>query len=215
MTLLEKNLPLILRVEEAFHNEHGRGMVRICPTFLRDCGIEDGDIIELKSGFRKVGVIAVPSKKKDWGVTIVRVDPFIRRNLQVTFGDLVTIRQIVPPPAISITVAPAEEKFRLLIRPEALKRSLLRHPVVLGEVLPVKGKVRKIPPKKFQAQISPIVQPGLIKIRVVATDPSGIVVVGATTEVCVQKVYNTSSQTNQSEQFPPRQTSKAPEFIYS
>ena len=212
MILLGKNSLLTLRVEEAFQDEYGRGMARICPSFLRSYGIAVGDIIELTSEGRKVGVIAVPSRKKDWGANIVRLDPFIRGNLQVTFGDRVTIRRIIPPHATSITTAPAEERLRLLIRPDALKSCLLKRPVVLGEVLPVKGKVRKIPPKKFQAQLSPAVHSDLIKILVVATDPQGIVVVGVTTEVRVQKDYNHSSQAKQSELRPPR---RAPEFIYS
>jgi hypothetical protein len=133
-----------------------------------------------------VGVVAILSKKHDRGATIVRLDPIIRKNLQVSLGELVTIRPVPRQLAKRITVAPAEAKIRLLVRPQLLNSRMVNHPVVQGEVLTITGKVREILPKEFQDRLFSPPQLGLIKIQVMATDPAGIVVVGQDTEIRIQ-----------------------------
>ena len=123
-------------MEEAYHDDQGRALARVCPSFLRDWGISIGDVIELQSGRKgaiKVGAIVIPYKRTDRGIIIVRVDRDIRRNLRVTLGELVTIRRVARQHANRITVAPAEDKIRLLVRPELLKTRLLKRPIVQGK----------------------------------------------------------------------------------
>ena len=212
---MQKNQALTLRVEEAYNDEQGRAMARICPSFLRDWGFAIGDVIELQSrrkGAIKVGAIVVPSKKNDRGIIIVRIDSDIRRNLRVTLGELVTIRRVERQHANRITLAPAEERIRLLARPELLRTGLLKRPVVKGEELAMKGKIRKIPPKLFQEDFPTSEQMGLVRIKVVKTDPQGIVVVGVDTEINIQEEFNQPVEVVKQEQPPQHWYSKATEY---
>jgi transitional endoplasmic reticulum ATPase len=202
-------------VEEAHNDDQGRAMARICPSFLRDCGISVGDLIELQSRRKKaikVGAIVIPCKKNDRGIVIVRIDCDIRRNLGVTLGELVTIRRVERQQANRITVAPAEVRIRLLVRPELLRKALLKRPIVRREVLAIKGKIRKILPKEFQKEILSSAQMGLVKIKVVRTDPQGIVVVGEDTEINVQEEFDKPAEVVRQEQPPQHWYSRATEY---
>ena len=176
-------------MEEAFPKDQGRALARICPSFLRDWGIKVGDVLELQPCNRqgqKVGVIVIPSETQDQGVTIVRLDRITRKNLQVSLGELVRIRSVARQFARMVAIAPAEAQIRLLVRPTLLRSRMINHPVVQGEILTITGKVRKILPKEFQDRLFSPPQMGLIKIQVMATDPTGIVVVGSETEIRIQ-----------------------------
>ncbi|MHA2202802.1 MAG: CDC48 family AAA ATPase, partial [Candidatus Hodarchaeales archaeon] len=110
--------------------------------------------------------------------------------------ETVRIRRIKKREAKSITIAPAEERIRLLVRSEIIRERLQNHPVSRGDLLVITGQIRKIPPSgggttgtgmddfisRFFGATSPV-SLGEIKVVVVATDPEGIVTVGDTTEV--------------------------------
>ncbi|MFX1282211.1 MAG: CDC48 family AAA ATPase [Promethearchaeota archaeon] len=189
---------LLLKVAEANQGDVGRGLVRIDYSIMRENGLETGDIIEISSeraGGRKTGALVIPGRREDRGKKIIRMDGLIRGNVGTSLGETVRIRPIKKREAKRITIAPAEERIRLLVRSEIIRERLQNHPVSRGDLLVITGQIRKIPPSggssgtgmddfisRFFGASSPV-SLGEIKVVVVATDPEGIVTVGDTTEV--------------------------------
>ncbi len=189
---------LLLKVAEANQGDVGRGLVRIDYSIMRENGLETGDIIEISSeraDGRKTGALVIPGRREDRGKNIIRMDGLIRGNVGTSLGETVRIRQIKKREANRITIAPAEERIRLLVRSEIIRERLQNHPVSRGDLLVITGQIRKIPPSggssgtgmddfisRFFGASSPV-SLGEIKVVVVATDPEGIVTVGDTTEV--------------------------------
>ena len=189
---------LLLKVAEANQGDVGRGLVRIDYSIMRENGLETGDIVEISSdraGGRKTGALVIPGRREDRGKRIIRMDGLIRGNVGTSLGEKIRIRQINKHEAKRITIAPAEERIRLLVRSEIIRERLQNHPVSRGDLLVITGQIRKIPPSggttgtgmddfisRFFGASSPV-SLGEIKVVVVATDPDGIVTVGDTTEV--------------------------------
>ncbi len=190
---------LLLKVVEANQGDVGRGLVRVDYSIMRENGLETGDIVEIASeraGGKKTGALVIPGRREDRGKTIIRMDGLIRGNVGTSLGETVRIRKIKKREAKRITIAPAEERIRLLVRSEIIRERLQNHPVSRGDLLVITGQIRKIPPSgggttgtgmddfisRFFGATSPV-SLGEIKVVVVATDPEGIVTVGDTTEV--------------------------------
>ncbi|MHA2243646.1 MAG: CDC48 family AAA ATPase [Candidatus Hodarchaeales archaeon] len=189
---------LLLKVAEANQGDVGRGLVRIDYSIMRENGLETGDIVEISSeraDGQKTGALVIPGRREDRGKRIIRMDGLIRGNVGTSLGETIRIRQIKKREAKKITIAPAEERIRLLVRSEIIRERLQNHPVSRGDLLVITGQIRKIPPSggttgtgmddfisRFFGQSSPV-SLGEIKVVVVATDPDGIVTVGDVTEV--------------------------------
>ena len=190
---------LLLKVVEANQGDVGRGLVRVDYSIMRENGLETGDIVEIASeraGGKKTGALVIPGRREDRGKKIIRMDGLIRGNVGTSLGETVRIRKIKKREAKRITIAPAEERIRLLVRSEIIRERLQNHPVSRGDLLVITGQIRKIPPSgggttgtgmddfisRFFGATSPV-SLGEIKVVVVATDPEGIVTVGDTTEV--------------------------------
>ncbi|UCG03036.1 MAG: CDC48 family AAA ATPase [Candidatus Heimdallarchaeota archaeon] len=190
---------LLLKVVEANQGDVGRGLVRVDYSIMRENGLETGDIVEIASeraGGKKTGALVIPGRREDRGKNIIRMDGLIRGNVGTSLGETVRIRKIKKREAKRITIAPAEERIRLLVRSEIIRERLQNHPVSRGDLLVITGQIRKIPPSgggttgtgmddfisRFFGATSPV-SLGEIKVVVVATDPDGIVTVGDTTEV--------------------------------
>ncbi len=191
---------LQLKVAEANQGDVGRGLVRIDYSIMRDHGLETGDIVEISSeraSGRKTGALVIPGRREDRGKRIIRMDGLIRGNVGTSLGETVRIRQIKKREAKRITIAPAEERIRLLVRSEIIRERLQNHPISRGDLLVIHGQIRKIPPSggstgtgmddfisRFFGASSPV-SLGEIKVVVVSTDPEGIVTVGDSTEVSI------------------------------
>ena len=191
---------LQLKVVEANQGDVGRGLVRIDYSIMRDHGLETGDIVEISSeraSGRKTGALVIPGRREDRGKRIIRMDGLIRGNVGTSLGETVRIRQIKKREAKRITIAPAEERIRLLVRSEIIRERLQNHPISRGDLLVIHGQIRKIPPSggstgtgmddfisRFFGASSPV-SLGEIKVVVVSTDPEGIVTVGDSTEVSI------------------------------
>ncbi|MFX1536632.1 MAG: CDC48 family AAA ATPase [Promethearchaeota archaeon] len=190
---------LLLKVVEANQGDVGRGLVRVDYSIMRENGLETGDIVEIASertGGKKTGALVIPGRREDRGKKIIRMDGLIRGNVGTSLGETVRIRKIKKREAKRITIAPAEERIRLLVRSEIIRERLQNHPVSRGDLLVITGQIRKIPPSgggttgtgmddfisRFFGATSPV-SLGEIKVVVVATDPEGIVTVGDTSEV--------------------------------
>ena len=190
---------LALKVAEANQGDVGRGLVRIDYSIMREHNLETGDIVEISSeraAGRKTGALVIPGRREDRGKRIIRMDGLIRGNVGTSLGESVCIQQIKKRKAKQITIAPAEERIRLLVRSEIIKERLQNHPISRGDLLVITGQIRKVPPSggpsggsgmddfisRFFGASSPV-SLGEIKVVVVSTDPEGIVAVGDTTDV--------------------------------
>jgi transitional endoplasmic reticulum ATPase len=197
--MTDENKILTLKVAEANQGDVGRGLVRIDYSIMRENNLETGDIVEISSeraSGRKTGALIIPGRREDRGKRIIRMDGLIRGNVGTSLGESVRIRQIKKRKAKRITIAPAEERIRLLVRSEIIRERLQNHPISRGDLLVITGQIRKIPPtggpsgssgmddfiSRFFGASSPV-SLGEIKVVVVSTDPEGIVTVGDTTEV--------------------------------
>ncbi|MHA2344281.1 MAG: CDC48 family AAA ATPase [Candidatus Hodarchaeales archaeon] len=192
------NTPLTLKVAEANQGDVGRGLVRIDYAIMKEFSLETGDIVELgteRTSGRKTGALVIPGRREDRGKKIIRMDGLIRGNVGTSLGENVSIRPIKKYEAKRITIAPAEERIRLLVRAEIIRERLLNRPISRGDLLVITGQIRKIPPSggspgtgmddfisRFFNTTSPV-SLGEIKVVIVSSDPEGIVTVGERTEV--------------------------------
>ncbi len=189
---------LMLKVVEANQGDVGRGLVRIDYSIMKQYGLETGDIVEIstdRAGGRRTGALVIPGRREDKGKRIIRMDGLIRGNVGTSLGETVNIKPISKREAKRITIAPAEERIRLLVKSEIIRERLQNHPISRGDLLVITGQIRKVPPSggtsgtgmedfisRFFGASSPV-SLGEIKVVVVSTDPDGIVTVGHTTEV--------------------------------
>ncbi|PWI48970.1 hypothetical protein CEE45_04370 [Candidatus Heimdallarchaeota archaeon B3_Heim] len=190
---------LTLKVAEANQSDVGRGLVRVDYAIMRDFGLETGDIVELSSeraGARKTGALVIPGRREDRGKKIIRMDGLIRGNVGTSLGETITVKPIKKRVAKKITIAPAEERIRLLVRSEIIRERLQNRPISRGDLLVITGQIRKIPPSgastgagmddfisRFFNTTSSPVSLGEIKVVVASTDPEGIIIIGDSTEV--------------------------------
>lgn len=198
MPMSDNNKALMLKVTEANQGDVGRGLVRIDYSIMRQYNLETGDIVEISSdrtGGKKTGALVIPGRREDRGKRIIRMDGLIRGNVGTSLGETVRVKPIKKREAKRITIAPAEERIRLLVRSEIIRERLQNHPISRGDLLVITGQIRKVPPSggpsgtgmddfisRFFGASSPV-SLGEIKVVIVATDPEGIVTVGDTTEV--------------------------------
>jgi transitional endoplasmic reticulum ATPase len=192
------NSVLTLKVAEANQGDVGRGLIRIDYAIMQEFGLETGDIVELSTermSGRKTGALVIPGRREDRGKRIIRMDGLIRGNVGTSLGENVSINSIKRYEAKRITIAPAEERIRLLVKAEIIRERLLNRPISRGDLLVITGQIRKIPPSggtsgagmddfisRFFNTTSPV-SLGEIKVVIVASDPEGIVTVGERTEV--------------------------------
>ena len=154
---------ITLRVAEAYYRDVGRGIARIDPEVMEKLGIQSGDIIEIV-GKESVPAIVWPSYPEDRGKGIIRIDGNLRSNAGVGIDDKVRIRKVEAKPAEKITLAPTEP-VRITGGEGYLLRLLEGRPVVRGQ--------------KVRVEIFGYT----LTFVIIATRPSGVVVVGRGTEI--------------------------------
>lgn len=74
-----------LRIKDAFKEDAGRGIIRIDPNIIKKYKLQSGDIIEIINPNSKKSIAALLStgKEDDKGADIIRIDPSLRRNINV------------------------------------------------------------------------------------------------------------------------------------
>ncbi|MCS7144799.1 MAG: CDC48 family AAA ATPase [Archaeoglobaceae archaeon] len=154
---------ITLRVAEAYYRDVGRGIARLDPEIMAKMGIQSGDIIEVV-GKESVPVIAWPSYPEDRGKGIIRIDGNLRSNAGIGIDDRVRIRKVEAKPAERITLAPAEP-VRITGGESYLLRLLEGRPIVRGQ---------KVRVEVFGYTLTFVI---------IATKPSGVVVVSRNTEI--------------------------------
>ena len=185
-----KNGGVRLQVAGANEKDVGKGTARLNETAFAELGIEQGDVIEIV-GQRKTVAIALPPFPQDSGLPIIRLDGLLRGNANVSMGEWVTIKPGEPQEAQKVVLAPAQKNLRLRGSGQALLRTLLKRPVVTGDVISTsvyrrsKDMDKSLYPEEIFRAFFEQKTFGLQEIRLVVTKtkPRGAVQITPQTEI--------------------------------
>lgn len=190
--------PVRLQVASAKPQDVGRGVARVDHEALGQLGVREGEIIEI-IGKRSTAAIAVPPYPEDEGLRIIRLDGLERANADVGIGDSVEIRRADVRPARRIELAPAQKNVRLTGSGAMLRRTFLGRPLVAGDVVSTSVYRRAAMGPEMMGMFPEDIfrmffeQPAFglqeIRLRVVSTQPKGIVQVSEDTEIQLLPEY--------------------------
>ena len=180
-----------LQVAGAKSQDVGKGTARLSRAAIQSLGVREGDVIEI-AGKRGTAAIALPPYMEDEGLDIIRLDGLQRANAGVSIGDMVEVQRAEAKPARRLVLAPASQNLRLAGSGEMLRRTLYQRPLVAGDIISTSVYRRTAGPADgnlFPEDIFRIFfeQPAFglqeIRLRVVSTQPRGIVQVVDDTEI--------------------------------
>ena len=172
-------MELMLKVNQAYPSDSGRGIARLDPDAMMKLQISPGDVIEIE-GKRKTVAKVWRSPKRDWGKNIIRIDHFTRENAGVGVGDVVRIRKTNYESAKVVVLAPTKKiEMRVYgIDPgEYLKHQFLKRPLVEGDLIPLIGSPAITGFGRFGQQNQAVV---FVAIK---TEPKGPVIIDDFTKV--------------------------------
>lgn len=172
-------MEIMLKVNQAYPSDSGRGIARLDPDAMMKLQISPGDVVELE-GKRKTVAKVWRSPKRDWGKSIIRIDHFTRENAGVGVGDIVKVRKADYEPARLVILAPTKKiEMRVYgIDPgEYLKHQFLKRPLVEGDFVPLVGSPAITGFGKYGQQNQAVV------FVAVKTEPKGVVIIDETTKV--------------------------------
>ena len=130
-----------LKVMEAVQDDVNKGIVKIDSNFMKQIGVNAGDVIEIK-GERKTAAIVDRAYPGDIGLNIIRMDGNIRRNARTSIGEIVAVRKAEVKPATKISIAPAHKGIMIKASPELFKQGLLGKAIVKGDIVSL-GRARR------------------------------------------------------------------------
>ena len=124
-----------LRVKDAYKDDSGQGRIRIDSEVIKVLKLKNGDAIEISNPNSKLKTAALlfPSKPEDTGTGIIRLDPFLRRNIDATLDDYVEIRKIKVDLAEKVVFAGLTES--VVISPKRLNSLLENRVVTKNDIL--------------------------------------------------------------------------------
>ncbi len=187
---------LRLQVAGANDKDVGKGTARLNKKAFEELGIDQGEVIEIV-GEERTAAIALPPFPEDEGLPIIRLDGLLRGNANVSMGDWVTIRPGKPKPAKKVVLAPAQKNMRLRGSGQALMRTLLKRPLVTGDVISTsvyrrsKDMDKSLYPEEVFRAFFEQKAFGLQEIRLVVTktSPADIVQITPETEIELLPTY--------------------------
>jgi transitional endoplasmic reticulum ATPase len=168
-----------LQVARARPEDVGRGLARLSFNALRSLGMASGGVVEIV-GKRRTAAVAMPLPADDRGLEILRIDGVLRSNAGVGLGDRAHVRRGNAVAAVRVRLAPASPDARLAGSADALRRTLLGRALVAGDVVTTSIEHGT---GDAAAQPSPAFGLQEIRLRVLDTDPEGIVQISQTTAV--------------------------------
>ncbi len=193
----QEQVSVKLQVAGAPAQDAGTGMARMSDRALETLKLQQGEIIEIV-GKRSTAAVALLPYPQDKGLDIIRLDGLQRANADVSIGDHVEVRRAEVKPARRVVFAPAQPNVRLSGSPEALRRTFFRRPLVAGDFVST-AVSRSIggPPDNVQGPEDIFrlffQQPAFalqeIRLRVVSTNPRGVVQVAQDTEIEILPEY--------------------------
>jgi transitional endoplasmic reticulum ATPase len=183
-----------VKVAEAHQDDINSGIVRVDRQLLGRLGLNYGDIIGI-SGERETLAIVDRAYPSDLGLEIIRMDGVLRKNVKVAVGEHVNLFKPELVEAKKVVLNPMTEFVPHKATLNNLKKSLLRKPVVTGDILCIKAgssSSRRIMSQNngFAIDIFNSIQdeflgfnPSGVKFKVSVTKPSGFLFIGPTTVV--------------------------------
>jgi transitional endoplasmic reticulum ATPase len=159
-----------LRVTEAHTHDVGRGVVRIDPHQLQLLGLRIGDVVAVV-GKRTTVARVLPAYAEQRGKGAIQMDGVLRANAGAGLDDYVTLQTVEAKPARQLTLVPAEVQRRAgLPSGSALVRLLDGIPLTSGDQ--VRVSLLGARAQTFQVR---------------ATQPTGAVLVTATTQIRLEQ----------------------------
>ena len=125
-----------LIVAEANSKDVGRRIARIDPVVQELLGITSGDAIELSSERKKANVLNWHGYPEDKGSGLIRIDGYIRNQLNVGINDRVEIKKIEVNDAQNISLRPTEP-LRIIDASKYLANLFEGFVVTKGDMIPV------------------------------------------------------------------------------
>jgi len=124
-----------LRVKDAFKDDSGQGRIRMDGDFVKKMELKNGDAIEITNSISKLKTAALlfPSKPEDTGTGVIRLDPFLRRNIDATIDDFVVIRKIKAEKAEKVVFASLSES--VVFNPAQLNTELENRVVTKDDIM--------------------------------------------------------------------------------
>jgi len=181
-----------LKVAEADQRDVGKGIARVSDDFMKRMGVRPLDVIEI-TGDRRTAALVVSAYSADQGLDIIRMDGLIRSNAGSSIGQYVEVRKAEWSEAKHVTLAPVTKGMQIFAPSEVLTKVFQGRPVCKGDIISTTS-VRRPPSDTFgretmfeeifrgflRAQAFSL---GEIKLRVISTNPSGIVKITDATEI--------------------------------
>ncbi len=130
---IDKNF---LIVDEAISKDVGRRIARIDPVVQELLGLTSGDAIEISSERKKANVLNWYGFPEDKGSGLIRIDGYIRNQLNVGINDRVEIKKIEVKDAQNITLRPTEP-LRIIDASKYLINLLEGFVVTKGDMIPL------------------------------------------------------------------------------
>ncbi|MDP6049282.1 MAG: CDC48 family AAA ATPase [Candidatus Bathyarchaeota archaeon] len=159
---------LQLKVAEAKQQRDvGRSIARIDSETMKILGVTVGDVIKI-TGKKETAAKAWPAYPEDQGLSLLRIDGFIRKNSGAAINEFVSVEKADADYAVSIKLAPIDIRISVdsdFIR--FVKDRLIDRPAARGDTLLIMMLGHSVP------------------FLVVNTRPSGIVKISPTTEITI------------------------------
>jgi transitional endoplasmic reticulum ATPase len=164
-----------IKVEPTLKNDVGYMRARLSTKMRDTLGVSPGDIISIK-GKRETAAVVWRAPVQDENKDIVRIDGITRKNADISIGDRVELKKVVPKPAEKINISPAIKDVPNLQFANGIdnfiKKSLLKRPVSSGDTLIIQGIAL------MGSQLPFVVS---------STKPNGIVQITADTQIKISK----------------------------
>jgi transitional endoplasmic reticulum ATPase len=189
---VSKTPEIKLKVMEAVQDDVNRGIVKIDSNYLKEIGVNPGDIVEI-DGERATAAVADRAYPGDIGLNIVRMDGNTRTNSRTSIGELITIRKAEVEIAKRIMIAPTNKQVMVKASPHLFKLGLIGKALKKGDLVSL-GRGEKKPDTTAHRGVNDIFTAmerrfsglgfGDLKFMVVDCEPKNkIVVVNQDTEV--------------------------------
>ncbi len=130
-----------LKVMEAVQDDVNKGIVKIDSSFMRQIGVNVGEVIEIK-GERSTAAIVDRAYPGDIGLNIIRMDGNIRRNARTSIGEMVIVQKTEVKVAKKVSIAPAHKGVMIKASPELFKQGLLGKALGKGDIVSL-GRPRR------------------------------------------------------------------------
>jgi len=125
-----------LIVAEANAKDVGRRIARIDPTAEELLELTSGDVIEINFGGKNANVLNWHGYTEDVGKGLIRIDGYVRSQLDVGINDKVEIKKVEVIDAQNVTLRPTEP-LRIFDAAEYLIGFLEGHVVTKGDIIPL------------------------------------------------------------------------------